>query len=97
VISDSDRKNIFSQKFEYMSNDKNVVKLTFSSGVRFKQGGSYDVELCIVGGNSYSVIEGKKEVEVNGCTFAFSKSNVDKNGTDVGGGQIPELYFSLAE
>jgi len=96
-ISDHDYNSIFSQKFEYISNDKSVVRLAFTRSVQFKQGATYNLGLCIFGGNSYSVVDGKREVEVNGCSFTFSKSSADKNGTDVGGGQIPELYFSFVE
>jgi len=53
----------------------------------------YELILKISGNSSYRISDGSQTVSQAGVTFSFVNSNNSNNGTSVGLGQIPTLYF----
>ena len=66
----------------------------FKPPVCLEEERKYEIQALIDGPSSWYGAEGQTSVECEGIQFNFISSNNSPNGTDVTGGQFPDLIFS---
>ena len=70
-------------------------EILFDSTVKCKKNTRYEIEAVISGPDSWRGIDGASTVVCSGVAFTFTHNSKSLNGTSVGGGQFPEILFSI--